>query len=724
MLELEGAFYPAFLTRQRDGMPMYGSEEQEAITQTVGALLNEDTTERPGMLLGKIQSGKTKVFLGIIALAFDNGYDIAVILTKPTKALAKQTHRRVAKEFADFIQQDESQVYDILELPDPLTNFELNQKLVFIVKKQTDNLDRLFRTLSVTYPALAGRKVLIVDDEADNASIGYEGDGGGGLQLRAIADQVNQLRRDLAGSSFLQVTATPYSLYLQPAGAPLPNDGLKPVRPRFTKLVPVHPEYVGGDFYFEDSRTEGHPASFVFEPIPLDEINALRRRDGRVFSLESCLTTPKIAGLRKAVMNFITAGCVRRLQDEQANARRKKKFAFLLHTEAARASHSWQELIVDKIKDKLHEEVNANPAFVEQLVRESYDDLTRSIIASGIEPPAFVDVHQRVVSSITQDEMVIVKVNSENDILNLLDDDGQLRLRNLLNFFIGGQILDRGITISNLLGFYYGRNPAKFQQDTVLQHSRMYGFRPLHDRAVTRFYTATQIHRAMRQMHESDKALRERVASQGDDQFVHFVELGAGGNIIPCGPAKVAASSTMTLKPHQRVLPIGFQTDSKTRQLTITEAVDKKLKTVGAYPGDGQTPTPHEISVGDAIEIIDLVSPTFKVFDAGHEDSWDAEEYKALIRHMAKTSPTMHAVVRIGREISRFLNFGTQRFTHAPDNGQTDLEPARRVAVDTPALILLRQNGREQLGWKGAPFWWPILLMPGNIRTTIFAHKG
>jgi len=44
--------------------------------------------------------------------------------------------------------------------------------------------------------------------------------------------------------------------------------------------------------------------------------------------------------------------------------------------------------------------------------------------------------------------------------------------------FIGGQILDRGITIGNLIGFYYGRNPNRFQQDTVLQHSRMYPLAP------------------------------------------------------------------------------------------------------------------------------------------------------------------------------------------------------------------------------------------------------
>src|SRR2546430_11826954 len=49
--------------------------------------------------------------------------------------------------------------------------------------------------------------------------------------------------------------------------------------------------------------------------------------------------------------------------------------------------------------------------------------------------------------------------------------------------------LDRGVTLANLIGFYYGRRPQKFQQDTVLQHSRMYGYRR-DDLAVTRFYTS------------------------------------------------------------------------------------------------------------------------------------------------------------------------------------------------------------------------------------------
>ena len=58
---------------------------------------------------------------------------------------------------------------------------------------------------------------------------------------------------------------------------------------------------------------------------------------------------------------------------------------------------------------------------------------------------------------------MITKVNSDGEIKALLDDDGQLRLRNPFNMFIGGQILDRGITINNLIAFLLWPQPKKFQ---------------------------------------------------------------------------------------------------------------------------------------------------------------------------------------------------------------------------------------------------------------------
>ncbi len=75
------------------------------------------------MLLGKIQSGKTKTFLAIIALAFDNGFDVAVILTKGTRALTKQTLQRVRSEFTPYQERDALQVFDIMTIPSGLTGW-------------------------------------------------------------------------------------------------------------------------------------------------------------------------------------------------------------------------------------------------------------------------------------------------------------------------------------------------------------------------------------------------------------------------------------------------------------------------------------------------------------------------------------------------------------------------------------------------------------------------
>src|SRR5260370_10275034 len=125
-LNLEGIFYTGFLGKQRDGKPIYSAEDQGCIEATVEKIISEMTdANKPGVLLRKIQAGKTKGFLAATALAFDSGYDIAIVLTKPTTALAKQTCKRVAKEFAEFVEGDQVKVYDILELPERLTQYEL-----------------------------------------------------------------------------------------------------------------------------------------------------------------------------------------------------------------------------------------------------------------------------------------------------------------------------------------------------------------------------------------------------------------------------------------------------------------------------------------------------------------------------------------------------------------------------------------------------------------------
>lgn len=212
MANLNGAFYPVY--KQQNSA--FTSATFVCAEETVEKLLETATTsDHPGILLGKVQSGKTRTFISILALAFDNGFDIAIVLSKNSKALIEQTAKRLKSEFKWFLDDEELAIYDIMSAPDKFSSFELESKLILVAKKQSDNLRRLI-ALFDNDPAMSAKRTLIIDDEADSASIGYT-QKQGIIEANKIAKQVSELRSSIESSSFLQVTATPYSLYLQPS---------------------------------------------------------------------------------------------------------------------------------------------------------------------------------------------------------------------------------------------------------------------------------------------------------------------------------------------------------------------------------------------------------------------------------------------------------------------------------------------------------------------------
>ncbi len=318
----------------------YSAEYTDCIESTVRNLLSQHTTnERPGMLLGMIQSGKTRTFLGIIALALDNGFENCVVLTKGTNPLARQTLARIRNAFKHAVENDDARVFDIMALPDNLTNYERTLKLIVVCKKEDDNLRHLERALCDIYPGLSRRRTLIVDDEADLASLGFRRQDGQ-VGLAVIPSQIERLRRALDEAGYLQVTATPYSLYLQPSSDQVLPDGLyTPLRPAFTELVPVHEHYVGGKVYFESSQDPEHPAYYFQRGVDQKELDALRRSDARRLRLEDVLVSPRIPSMRHAVCAFIAGGSVRRLQEREA-AGHRSKYSFIFHLDRKRDAHA------------------------------------------------------------------------------------------------------------------------------------------------------------------------------------------------------------------------------------------------------------------------------------------------------------------------------------------------------------------------------------------------
>lgn len=716
MLNTSGFFYPKFTADPAKYQP----ELKTCIENTISKILAAG--RQPIMLLGKIQSGKTRAFMGVLSLAFDNDFDVCVVLTKGTKALAKQTIERIQSEFEDFINQ-KIQVYDIMGLP-VLSGYARKTKLIFVVKKQTDNLDRLRETLFETYPDLGRKRILLVDDEADFASIGYAQVRGGGIQMRKIASQIDQLRRDLPEGYLLQVTATPYSLYLQPEEITIHGIEFEPVRPAFTELVPVHEDYVGGDIYFPEGESdpdEPREADYIHVEVHPNELQVLKKKDLRRVKLEELLESDAIVGLRRALVTFSVGVAIRQIQDE-AEGKTPCFYSFLVHTEQSKSAHSWQEELVFKLKDSLADAAREDDPVLRKLLEEAYGDLSESIRLAGYDLPPLEKVMERVLEALKEDHMLVTKVNSDEEVLAMLDRSGQLHLQAPMNIFIGGQILDRGITIANMIGFYYGRNPKRFQQDTVLQHSRMYGFRSEKDVAVTRFYTSAGIYDAMKRMQESDNALRKSLEATGGNHSVIFIQKSPDGKVAPCSPNKILLSEVTTLRPHKRLLPVGFQTDFRSYLKKPMEEIDALI---ARHQIPGKPEAPFTMPVEDAVEILRRIYATLKFDEPGYEENLN--EMIGAISHLSQNTDEesqrglVYGIWRGDRDIQRIRKGG--RFSNSPDSQHREGKIAREQAIHIPALLLLRQNGKESDGWRDGAFYWPVLLTPLRTKTAIFANE-
>jgi hypothetical protein len=397
-----------------------------------------------------------------------------------------------------------------------------------------------------------------------------------------------------------------------------------------------------------------------------------------------------------------------------------------LHSEPGKEAHDWQEKLTKEIIRQFAEAAVSRAPIFDEFVEKAYTDLSRSLELASHTIPALQNVKQEVKDTVTGGHINIVKVNSDDNVASMLDNSGQLKLRSPLNIFLGGQVLDRGVTLANLIGFYYGRRPNKFQQDTVLQHSRMYGYRRA-DLAVTRFYTSRPIRHAMWQMEEFDSSLRTAIEA-GSNNAVQFIRKAKDGSIVPCSPNKILVSTTQTLRPHKRILPIGFQTGYKTGEdgiLKSVEKIDKILVELCQFSAD----RPVLVPLSTIFELLSIIKPTllFPENDAPLFD-WDAAQ--AALAHLSAQHPDSMKRGQAwlwaakGRNSRRLAGHSSHaKYIETPDSEKTEGQLAKAFAIDHPIVFMLRQEGTEEQGWRGTPFYWPVIRAQAKAPTAIYASE-
>ena len=771
---ITGKYYST-LTGDENGNNKYTVELKSSI-EKAGKLCLENINNKtfsPIMMMGNIQSGKTRGFIGLMSLCFDNGFDVTIILTKCSTALVKQTVSRMMTEFAvfrtgnatvgDIVAQD---ILDIdfrscdtmgqkeAVIKKFLKNYK-RKKRIIVVKKQADNVDRLNLFIEAIVKYDYYQRLLIVDDEADITSVGYEKSGvENSLSLRRISGSINTMRKSLHSNIehvLMQVTATPYALYLQPEN--FSNNNIMPIKPSRTVVLPTGNGYIGGEYYFIDSEDEESTnyckAKYLPHIVPQEEMSVLNGNrknsgknpvitDGRTVKIDEFLSEKKgrasfaLPSLRNWIFDILVGTAI--VQLTQGNE--DFYLSAVLHAAINKQLHHKQKELIEScfevLVSTLEKDIN-NPDFRE-FVKISYIDMIESVKAYGtLRIPTLDEVINRIAVKDDDGELEglinevdLKEVNSDNDITTLLNiSTGELKLENSLTIFVGGQVLDRGITIPNMISFFYGRDPKTMQQDTVMQHCRMFGYRNNSLLSVTRLYTTYRLFSSMKEITIRDNLLRDRMLRQTNGEVVY---LEAGGKIKACSPQKILASEVNTILPEKRYLPVGFDVDKQNSQKAWRE-IDRIIRQNNGYlPSeycsfiDGQSLDDLyvKISSEDAFNILKAAYSVIIPKEDGKCNKFKEIESVflfSLSEREESGADEIALIVRTDRKLTKMKRNGTM-YQDSPDDGKNEGAIAKILRSKMPVLVLTEQTHHE---W-GRKFWWPVYYTPDSMNIGIYSE--
>lgn len=459
-----------------------------------------------GLVVGHVQSGKTSNYTGLICKAADAGYKLIIVLAGTHNSLRTQTQLRLDEGFLGFdtqyaraFKEDNlwigvgkieknsvahsltSTISDFIIGAANSTgiNFLTNEPIIAVVKKNAGILNRLLQWLTTKAIIVDGRRVirnkslLLIDDEADNASINTRPENDGTTRINGL---IRDLLRLFDKSAYVGYTATPFANIF----IPIIEDELFPRD--FIINLPAPSNYIGPDkiFGFEFSEEE-EPSSVL--PIIL-RIEDYQRfiPAGRPSSENLPREQDAPESLKLAIKCFILVCAIRRVRG-QINVHN----SMLIHITRF---VSWQEIIkniVQNIFDYYRMGIEMKiPAIIEEF-RQAFEE-------SNINYKSFVDVSQQILTSELKNIDPQIQVNNWTEVNHQLNEAAsRIQIKELnggsadvLNYYdhknglsviaIGGDKLSRGLTLEGLSISYYLRISRMY--DTLMQMGRWFGYRP------------------------------------------------------------------------------------------------------------------------------------------------------------------------------------------------------------------------------------------------------
>lgn len=418
------------------------------------------------LLLGNVQSGKTAQVLGILSALADCDFKLFIYLTTDSVDLQQQTLKRAKTSLDKFIILSENDDSSFMQV------MKANNPILVVIKKNARVLKR-WRNLFASQSSLKGYPLVIVDDEADAASLNTNAD-----KPDKDASTINKLLNDIKNSCcqslFIQLTATPQSLLLQHEESDW--------QPEFIHFFEAGEKYIGGNFVFSD------PPSYIVRFID-SELDDMKDASGEIAE-----------GVKQALHSFLLT-CAEFALCGKINCN------FALHPSYKIQDHQAFSQKIQAFLNDLVQAINSGENLADNF-KEDYLDLQKT------KPDIhhFEEIYEKLTELLENKQIYTLVVNSQTE--------SDFDLERGFNIIIGGNVIGRGLTIPKLQTVYYSRTAKKPNADTFWQHSRIFGYD--RDKSLLRLYIPFDVYYFFVQLNQANNLIIEQAKnSDGNIQVIY-----------------------------------------------------------------------------------------------------------------------------------------------------------------------------------------------------------
>ena len=482
-------------------------------------------SDRRGLVIGQVQSGKTTIFNGLISAAADIGFNVIIVLSGTIESLRRQTQSRITNDVtAPWVANASNPFYftwisnhsgpgmtvagNAGQVLTELGNQYRRQVALGVFLKNGNVLNRLRRWLTTINPMhLANLRVLIIDDEADQATPNA------GIRRETVT-RINQNIKDLVipnpinncptqgRTTYLGFTATPFANLLNEAG----DNTLYPRD--FLYFLKSSPKYYGPwQLFGNPDEVEGEETI-----IPLDAIRLLDDNDidGTVPFRGGVYSPELTEGLRKAILWYILASCAIRCSDRAAWS------TMLIHTSSKTDDHQKLWIVVNgfivelKNNNGWYNCLNELRALWDTEIRNvPEDDFKFAFPDYGEDPNPYPSWDDLLIELPYVINNITVKIDNSLYVgEERMQFDEEIPVRERLQIGIGGNTLSRGITLKNLVSSYFARRASSY--DTLLQMGRWFGYRVGYE-MLPRLWTTPFLVESFRDLVVMEQNLRDQM---------------------------------------------------------------------------------------------------------------------------------------------------------------------------------------------------------------------